>query len=251
MTGSPRGRCTQLRAMGLEEKIAANHHRYDGLRCIAHGITLEMPWPAAPRPPEPRLRGAPARPRHAGGGRGRGAGAPPCSRAPRRCRPSCATGSSPAPCVKDKATGEERELRARYVVIADGSLSRFGRALGNQRDKRLPAGDGHPGLLREPAARRPVDRVSASTCATATATPCPGYGWIFPCGDGTINVGIGLLSTFRGWREINTSHLMQEWAATAPAHWGIDPDAMLGDGHRRPPARWPARSTPSRARPGS
>ena len=26
----------------------------------------------------------------------------------------------------------------------------------------------------------------------------PGYGWIFPCGDGTINVGIGLLSTFRG-----------------------------------------------------
>ncbi len=34
--------------MGLEEKIAANHHRYDGLRCIAHGITLEMPWPQHP-----------------------------------------------------------------------------------------------------------------------------------------------------------------------------------------------------------
>src|SRR3546814_10035076 len=55
----------------------------------------------------------------------------------------------------------------------------------------------------------------------------PGYGWIFPGGDGTINVGIGLLSTFRGWREINTTHLMHEWAATAPEHWGIDPDAML------------------------
>src|SRR4029453_9786049 len=39
---------TQLRAMGLEEKIAANHHRYEGLRCIAHGITLEMPWPQHP-----------------------------------------------------------------------------------------------------------------------------------------------------------------------------------------------------------
>ena len=39
---------TQLRAMGLEEKIAANHHRYDGLRCVAHGITLEMPWPQHP-----------------------------------------------------------------------------------------------------------------------------------------------------------------------------------------------------------
>ena len=52
----------------------------------------------------------------------------------------------------------------------------------------------------------------------------PGYGWIFPVGDGTVNVGIGLLSTFRDWRSVNTSHLMAEWAATAPARWGIDPD---------------------------
>ena len=56
----------------------------------------------------------------------------------------------------------------------------------------------------------------------------PGYGWIFPVGDGTVNVGVGLLSTFRGWKDINTSHLMDEFGATAPAHWGIDPDAMLG-----------------------
>ena len=38
----------------------------------------------------------------------------------------------------------------------------------------------------------------------------------------TVDVGIGLLSTFRGWREINTSHLMREWAATAPDYWKID-----------------------------
>ena len=37
---------TQLQAMGLEGKIAANHHRVDGLRCIAHGTTLELRWPA-------------------------------------------------------------------------------------------------------------------------------------------------------------------------------------------------------------
>ncbi|CAN5429435.1 hypothetical protein BH18ACT1_BH18ACT1_16420 [soil metagenome] len=55
----------------------------------------------------------------------------------------------------------------------------------------------------------------------------PGYGWVFPLGDGTINVGIGLLSTFKGWREVNTSHLMDEWAATAPAHWGLRPEGKL------------------------
>ena len=46
-------------------------------------------------------------------------------------------------------------------------------------------------------------------------------------GDGTINVGIGLLSTYKGYRDVNTTHLMNEWAATAPERWGIDPAAML------------------------
>ena len=56
----------------------------------------------------------------------------------------------------------------------------------------------------------------------------PGYGWIFPVGDGTINVGIGLLSTFRDWKNVNTSHLMNEFAATAPAYWGITPEGSTG-----------------------
>ena len=130
--------------------------------------------------------------------------------------------------MKDKATGEERELHARYVVIADGSLSRFGRALGNQRDKRLPQGMAIRGYFESPLHADPWIE-SALDVRDRNGDAMPGYGWIFPCGDGTINVGIGLLSTFRGWQEINTSHLMREWAATAPAHWGIDPDAMLGE----------------------
>jgi flavin-dependent dehydrogenase len=52
----------------------------------------------------------------------------------------------------------------------------------------------------------------------------PGYGWIFPVGDGEINVGIGLLSTFRDFKSVNTTHLMNEFAATAPEYWGIGPD---------------------------
>ena len=98
------------------------------------------------------------------------------------------------------------------------------------RDKRLPAGHGHPRLLREPDARRPVDRVAPSTCATATATRCPGYGWIFPCGDGTINVGIGLLSTFRDCASINTSHLMRRVGGHRSRRTGAStPSAMLGE----------------------
>jgi menaquinone-9 beta-reductase len=52
----------------------------------------------------------------------------------------------------------------------------------------------------------------------------PGYGWIFPVGDGTVNVGVGLLSTFQGWKNINTSHLMEAFCETAPARWGLSAD---------------------------
>jgi flavin-dependent dehydrogenase len=37
----------------------------------------------------------------------------------------------------------------------------------------------------------------------------------------------GLLSTFRDWKSVNTSHLMREFAMTLPAHWEIDPDAPI------------------------
>ena len=50
----------------------------------------------------------------------------------------------------------------------------------------------------------------------------PGYGWIFPVGNGTINVGIGLLSTFRDYKDINTTHLFNEFALTLPDYWQIN-----------------------------
>ena len=72
----------------------------------------------------------------------------------------------------------------------------------------------------------------------------PGYGWIFPVGDGEINVGIGLLSTFRDFKSVNTTHLMNEFAATAPELLGDRPrDRDVG---ARPAGvcRWAARSSP-------
>ena len=213
--------------MGLEEKIAANHHRYDGLRCVAHGVTLEMRWPEHPVHPS---HGYVVRRRDLDGlvaaeAVARGATLLQSTEA---LRPVLRDGLLRGAVVKDKASGEERELHARYVVVADGSLSRFGRALGNQRDKRLPQGMAIRGYYESPLHADPWIE-SALDVRDRNGDAMPGYGWIFPCGDGTINVGIGLLSTFRGWHDINTSHLMREWAATAPAHWGIDPDAMLGE----------------------
>jgi flavin-dependent dehydrogenase len=56
----------------------------------------------------------------------------------------------------------------------------------------------------------------------------PGYGWIFPVGDGTVNVGVGLLSTFSGWKDINTTHLMNAFVEMAPDYWEISPETAVG-----------------------
>ena len=215
----------QLRDMGLEPAIAAHHHRHDGLRAVAHGITLELKWPEHPVFPN---YGYVVRRRdldqmvadHAAG-----AGAT-VHQATEAVRPLLRDGLLTGAVVKDKVTGETREIRARYVVVADGSLSRFGRALGAARDKTYPQGIAIRGYFESPISTDPWIESCLDVRDRAGAA-MPGYGWIFPLGDGTINVGIGLLSTFKGYKDVNTSHLMTEWAATAPERWGIDPDAML------------------------
>ena len=52
----------------------------------------------------------------------------------------------------------------------------------------------------------------------------PGYGWIFPVGDGTVNIGVGLLSTFRDFKSVNTTHLLDGYAHQIAERWEIDPD---------------------------
>lgn len=215
----------QLRDMGLEPAIAAHHHRHDGLRAVAHGITLELPWPQHPVFPD---HGYVVRRRdldqlvaeHAAG-----AGATLLT-ATEAVRPLLHDGLLAGAVVKDKASGATREIRARYVIVADGSLSRFGRALGAARNKAYPQGIAIRGYFESPTSADPWIE-SCLDVQDRDGASMPGYGWIFPLGDGTINVGIGLLSTFRGYKDVNTTHLMGEWAATAPERWGIDPDAML------------------------
>jgi menaquinone-9 beta-reductase len=215
----------QLQDMGLEAAIAAHHHRHDGLRAVAHGITLELEWPEHPVFPS---YGYVVRRRdldqlvaeHAAGA---GAALLPATEA---VRPLLHDGLLAGAVVKDKASGQTREIRARYVIVADGSLSRFGRALGAARNKAYPQGIAIRGYFESPISTDPWIE-SCLDVHDRNGASMPGYGWIFPLGDGTINVGIGLLSTFKGYKDVNTTHLMSEWAATAPERWRIDPDAML------------------------
>ena len=218
----------QLQDMGLEGALAGNH-RYDGLRSVAFGRELEMRWPKHPDFPaygytitrfqldelvneHAEKAGAvvwqgaeaveplAAQPSDGGDDRRRAGGA----------------------IVVDKDRGTRTEVSARYVIVADGSLSRFGRTLGSVRDKTYPQGMAIRGYFRSP---RHDDSYIEShlDIRDRDGNVVPGYGWIFPLGDGRVNVGIGLLSTSERWKGLNTSKLMEEFVAFAPRSWCISP----------------------------
>jgi flavin-dependent dehydrogenase len=57
-------------------------------------------------------------------------------------------------------------------------------------------------------------------------SPLPGYGWIFPMGDGTVNVGVGMLNSSAQFRDTDYRKLLRDWTATLPPEWGITPENM-------------------------
>ena len=82
-----------------------------------------------------------------------------------------------------------------------------------------------------------------STCGTASSL-LPGYGWIFGMGDGTSNVGLGLLNTSASFQNIDYRALLRRWLAAMPAEWGLteenrtaaDPRRGAADGLQPDPA---------------
>ncbi len=129
--------------------------------------------------------------------------------------------------VRDTATGRTREVRARYLVVADGSNSRIGRALGAVRDRQRPLGMALRGYFRSPGHDGEWIE-SYLDIRDADGAVIPGYGWVFPLGDGRVNAGVGILTTDKRWKGLNTSTLMEHFVAGAPARWRLSADTALG-----------------------
>ena len=215
----------QLQDMGLAERLSG-FHRFEGLRSIAHGITLELEWPRHPDFPP---YGYVVRRRDldemvAEQAVKAGATFWPATEA---VAPVLDGGFVVGAVAKRKDTGATEEVLSRYLLVADGANSRFGRALGTARGRRYPLGMAIRGYFRSPGHDEPWIE-SHLDLRDRKGHALPGYGWIFPVGDGTVNVGVGLLSTFRDWKAVNTSHLMEAFVETAPSRWGLSPDTALG-----------------------
>jgi geranylgeranyl reductase family protein len=211
--------------MGLAAPLD-EFQRYEGLRSMAHGVTLELRWPQHPDFPD---YGYVVRRRDLDemvADRAVKAGATlwPASEA---LLPLVEGGLVTGATILRRESGVTETVRARCVVVADGANSRFGRALGTVRDRSYPMGMAIRGYFTSPYHDDPWIE-SHLDLRDRNGDSMPGYGWIFPLGDGTVNVGVGLLDTFTGFKTVNTTNLMDAFIATAPARWGISPETSTG-----------------------
>jgi menaquinone-9 beta-reductase len=215
----------QLQSMELGPSLS-EFQRYDGLRSMAHGVTLELPWPDHPDFPS---FGYVVRRRDldemvADQAVKAGATLWPATEA---VAPLVEGGLVTGASLRHAESGVTEAVRARIVVVADGANSRFGRALGTQRDRSYPMGMAIRGYFTSPYHDEPWIE-SHLDLRDRDGNHMPGYGWIFPVGDGTVNVGVGLLDTFTGFKAVNTTKLMDAFVHTAPARWGISPETSCG-----------------------
>lgn len=215
----------QLHDLELAGRLS-EYQRFDGIRSIAHGITLELTWPEHPVFPS---YGYVVRRCHldqmvAEQAVKAGAALWPAAEA---LAPVLEDGLVTGAIVRLRESGATQRVDARYVVVADGANSRFGRALGTARDRSYPLGMAIRGYYASPYHDEPWVE-SHLDLTDPQGNHLPGYGWVFPVGDGTVNVGVGLLSTFTGWKRVNTTRLMESFEATVPARWGIGPATACG-----------------------
>ena len=117
--------------------------------------------------------------------------------------------------------GKQR-ITADLVVLAAGAQGKAARVLGAGRNPAEPFGLAIRTYAETP--RHADTHLEAClTLADESGTALPGYGWLFPAGDGTVNIGVGALSTMRGFRSLNLNRLCDAYSESVAKRWSLGP----------------------------
>lgn len=123
-----------------------------------------------------------------------------------------------------KREGQNEEIRAKWVICAEGAATKFARSLGRVRDEDYPMGFAIRQYFKSPMEHS--GWFEAYLDIRSGPQQVPGYGWVFPVGDGTVNAGVGLLSTYGGWRSVNLHDLQNDFVAQLPPEWEVNSETV-------------------------
>ena len=122
---------------------------------------------------------------------------------------------------KGRKVGESVEYRAPLVIAADGVSARIALGLGIERKKNRPMGVAVRTYLT--TARHEEEWMEGHLeiwdGERGNSKLLPGYGWIFPLGDGTANVGLGTLSAKGTPPKLDHKALLADWLEHSAHDW--------------------------------
>ena len=112
---------------------------------------------------------------------------------------------------------------ADLVVVATGAPGAVARMLGAERVADEPFGLAIRTYAESP--RHASEHLEAClTLKDENGVAVPGYGWMFPAGDGTVNIGVGALSTMKGFKKLNLNNLLASYRGLVQDSWEIGPN---------------------------
>ncbi len=118
-----------------------------------------------------------------------------------------------------RRNGEREQIRAKWIVCAEGAATKLTRSLGRVRTAGYPMGLAIRQYFR--SSMHHSGWFEAYLDVRSGKHVVPGYGWLFPVGDGTVNAGVGLLYTSSRWREINLHDLQSSFIDRMPSRWEV------------------------------
>ncbi|MDX6741745.1 geranylgeranyl reductase family protein [Actinocorallia sp. A-T 12471] len=205
----------QLIAMGVDIN-APGWIRNKGLRIYGGGVKIELPWPELATFPDfglvrPRMDLDALLAEHAV-----------------KAGATLMQGTTVTEPVIDERsdrvigvrTKDGREYRAPLVVAADGNSARLALALGIRKREDRPMGVAVRRYFETP--RHDDDYLESWLELWDGEKLLPGYGWVFGCGNGTSNVGLGLLNTSKSFQNTDYREMLRRWTAGMPKEWQFD-----------------------------
>lgn len=121
--------------------------------------------------------------------------------------------------------GEQVEFRAPIVVAADGNSSRLALNMGLAKRDDRPLGVAVRTYFRSPQ-KTNDDWLESWLELWDGDRLMPGYGWVFGVGDGTSNVGLGILNSSTSFQNVDYRDLLMRWVKSMPAEYGFTPEDM-------------------------
>jgi menaquinone-9 beta-reductase len=128
--------------------------------------------------------------------------------------------------VVAKTPEGETRFHAPLVVAADGNSTRLSLAMGLRKRDDRPMGVAVRRYYTSP--RHDDDYLESWLELWDGERLLPGYGWVFGVGDGTSNVGLGLLNTSEAFKNVDYRKLLRSWLAGMPEEWGYVEDNATG-----------------------